>query len=114
MSTSNDDMQPITRKELREELAASDAKLDAKLSTFAGAIFAAMRAMQNELKQQIVEAVTASERRLMTELGAHTRASTEDLASRVSIVDEKYQDLPARVARLEAITPAPRRRARKS
>lgn len=111
-------MQPVTRKELREEMDALDAKLDAKLSTFAGAIFAAIRASKDELKQElrheIVQVVAASERRLMAELGAHTRASTEELASRVSVVDEKYQDLPERVARLEALTPAPRRRARKS
>jgi hypothetical protein len=110
MSTENDDMHPVTRKELREEMQASDTRLDAKLSTLLGAIFAAMRAMKDELKDELA----ASERRLMTELGAHTRASTEDLTTRVRVVDDKYKDLPARVARLEAIAPAPKRRARKS
>lgn len=132
MSTSNDDMQPVTRKELREELAATEAKFDAKLSMLAGALLDAikqsaqqmMRAFSEHREQQarelaateqrVMGALGATEGRLMIELGRHTQASTEDLTARVAVIDEKYQDLPARVARLESVMPAPKRRARKS
>lgn len=61
----------------------------------------------------IIEMVVASERRLtaamrsmedrlVVELGRATRASEEELTSRLAVVDEQYKDLPTRVTKLEA------------
>ena len=52
------------------------------------------------------------EARLMRELGAHTRASNEEMTAKVAILDEKYADLPARVSALESVGPSPHKRTR--
>ena len=52
------------------------------------------------------------EARLMRELGAHTRASNEEMTAKVAILDEKYADLPARVSALESLGPSPHKRTR--
>ena len=152
MSNSNDDdMQPVTRKELREELAvmrsevredlaALEVKFDGKLSMLVGALLDAIKQSGERLTRELGERLTrelgaseqrmmlelgaseqrmklelgATERRLMRELGRHTRSSTEELTARIAVIDDKYKDLPARVTRLEAITPAPKRRSPKS
>lgn len=50
----------------------------------------------------VVCATTAStEKRLLAELARHTRASHEEMSTQVSVIDEKYADLPTRVSRLE-------------
>ncbi len=160
MSNSNDDdMQPVTRKELREELAvmrsevredlaALEVKFDGKLSMLVGALLDAIKQSGERLTRELGERLTrelgqrmmlelgaseqrmmlelgaseqrmklelgATEQRLMRELGRHTRSSTEELTARIAVIDDKYKDLPARVTRLEAITPAPKRRSPKS
>jgi flagellar biosynthesis/type III secretory pathway chaperone len=82
---------PVTRGELREELALFDQKLE----LWGGALLAR---------------ITESEQRLLTELGRHTRAIQEAMTAQISVIDEKYADLPARVRRLEAKVSALRRR----
>jgi hypothetical protein len=50
------------------------------------------------------------EQRLLTELARHTRANYEEMSTQISIIDEKYTDLPPRVSRLETKVFAPKRR----
>jgi len=161
-NSNDDDMQPVTRKELREELAvmrsevredlaALEVKFDGKLSMLVGALLDAIKQSGERLTRELGERLTrelgaseqrmmlelgaseqrmmlelgaseqrmklelgATEQRLMRELGRHTRSSTEELTARIAVIDDKYKDLPARVTRLEAITPAPKRRSPKS
>jgi hypothetical protein len=46
---------------------------------------------------------TASEQRLMAEMARHASAIQEAVSAQVSVVDEKYRDLPPRVERLERL-----------
>ena len=48
--------------------------------------------------------------RLMAELARHTKAIQEALSVQISVVDEKYTDLPGRVTRLETTVFGPKRR----
>jgi len=41
------------------------------------------------------------EHRLFEELARHTNATFESMSTQVSVIDEKYADLPPRVSRLE-------------
>jgi chromosome segregation ATPase len=50
------------------------------------------------------------EERLLAALAQHTKAIHESISMQVSMFDEKYADLPARVQRLEAQVFSPRRR----
>jgi hypothetical protein len=86
---------PVTRGELREELARFEQKLDQKLEIWGGALLAR---------------IADSERRMLAELSRHCNAMQEALSKQLSIIDEKYSDLPARVRRLEARVFTPRRR----
>ena len=47
---------------------------------------------------------------LREELARHTRASYEDASTQISVIDEKYADLPGRVSRLETTVLAPKLR----
>lgn len=91
----NDMSTPVTRGELRAELATFEQKLDQKLEIWAGA-----------LRAHIAE----SERRLLAELARHYKAIQEALSKQISVIDDKYRDLPARVRKLEARVFTPRRR----
>ena len=89
---------PVTRREMHSAL-----------ETWAGAIIEKLSAVfRGELQ--------ASEKRLSDELRQHTKGSEGELATRLVAVDQQYQDLPARVKRLEAkvFAPKPRRRAQRS
>jgi hypothetical protein len=85
---------PVTRGELKAELEQLeirleqklDQKLDQKLGLWGGA-----------LRAQI----ETSEQRLLAELARHVRAIQESLWTQISVVDEKYADLPVRMKRLE-------------
>jgi hypothetical protein len=60
--------------------------IDLKLDTWGGALLAR---------------IEASEKRLLTELARHAKAIQEDSSRHISLIDEKYADLPERVGRLE-------------
>jgi hypothetical protein len=65
--------------------------------------------MAERMGQQMVE----MERRLIAELGRHTKASAEELTTRIAVIDDKYADLPGRVKRLEGavdLKPRPSRK----
>jgi uncharacterized protein YhaN len=80
----------VTRGELREELVQLENRLerkfDDKLDLWGGALMAR---------------ITESEKRLVSELARHTQAAFESMAKQISVVDEKYNDLPGRTDRLE-------------
>jgi hypothetical protein len=54
------------------------------------------------LTELFLEGIASSEQRLLTELARHTRAIQESMSTQISVIDEKYNDLPARVRQLEA------------
>jgi hypothetical protein len=90
---------PVTRGELRDELAQLEnrieRKFDDKLDLWGGALLAR---------------ITESEKRMINELARHAQALFEAMTQQISIIDEKYNDIPARVTRLEAAVFEPERR----
>ena len=95
---------PVTRGELRDELAQFERKFDDKLDRLErkfdnnlGLWGGALAAQISELAAQMRE----SEKRMLNELARHSQAGFESMTTKISAVDEKYNDLPARVARLE-------------
>ena len=102
MSEEMDMSTPVTRGELREEIALLEQKIDQKLAHFAtkrelefwgGALLARMETFEQRLG--------GFEQRLLAELAQHTKTISESLSAQISIIDEKYADLPTRVSRLE-------------
>jgi hypothetical protein len=67
-------------------------KFDKKLDTWGGALIARMDDQQQRF-----------EHRMLTEMARLFRAMEESLVSRISIIDEKYKDLPGRVQRVETV-----------
>jgi hypothetical protein len=127
---------PVTRGELRDELAQLESRIDDKfdrrertfddkfdrqerklennLGLWGEALAAQIRelAVQSrasavqikELGVQIRELavqIKESEKRVLNDLARHTQAVFESMTKEISVVDEKYNDLPARVTRLE-------------
>jgi hypothetical protein len=96
---------PVTRGELKAELGQFemrlDQKLDQKLGLWGGALRAQIEGSEQRLLTELARHVEASEQRLLTELARHVGAVQEALSTQVSVLDEKYTDLPARVRRLE-------------
>ena len=92
---------PVTRGELREELAKFEQKFDRKLEIWGGALADRI----SKLEQRVDG--------LYVELARHTQAILEVLQGRVSAFDEKYTDLPGRVTRLERKVFAPKRSPRR-
>ena len=82
---------PVTRGELKAELEQFEIRLEQKLDEKLGLWGGGLRAQ-----------IEASERRLLTELARHARAIQEAVSTQISVIDEKYADLPARMERLEA------------
>jgi hypothetical protein len=111
MSDVTDMSTPVTRGELRDELAQLEARierkvddkldgLERKLNNNMGLWGEALAAQIRQVAAQIAE----SEKRLLGELARHMQAGFESMTAQISAVDDKYKDLPARVARLEAHT----------
>ena len=105
MSESFDMSKPVTRGELREELAKYPTReeVDRKFDLMLGAILARFDSFARELRE------------LRTEMGQGFRAMEESLIARMTAMQEPYLDLPRRVARLEAkvFPPRPARRKRR-
>jgi BMFP domain-containing protein YqiC len=108
---------PVTRGELRDELAQLESRVDDKLDRlerkfdnnlclWGEALAAQIResAAQTaaQMAAQMAAQIRESEKRLLNELARHVQAVFESMTKMISVVDEKYNDLPARVARLEA------------
>ena len=103
---------PVTRGELREELAklrqefqqaVTPLATKVELDIWGGALLA-------RIQRELAERIELSEQRLITELARHARAFQESTASMIAVIDDKYADIPSRVGRLEAEVFAPRRR----
>jgi DNA anti-recombination protein RmuC len=107
---------PVTRGELREEIAQLEARLDQKLDHLETRLDQKLDHLETRLKQTFATKADleiwggALLERLSTELARHTGASQEAMSTQISIVDEQYADLPARVTRLEATVFPPNRR----
>jgi predicted AAA+ superfamily ATPase len=107
---------PVTHGELRDELAQLERRFDDKLGLWGGALQAPIAATETrvfELARQIqatetrvlselARQIQATETRVLGELARHTQAVLEAMTSQISAIDERYRDLPARTARLEA------------
>ena len=115
MSDATDMSTPVTRGEfaqfevrLEQRLALLATKAEiAQLATktelemWGGALLARIQSGERMLVR-LLERIDLSEQRLLAELARHTRASYEDMSTQVSIIDEKYADLPLRVSQLES------------
>src|SRR4051794_11196939 len=55
----------------------------------------------DELAKRFDEMLAVVRKTLSEERRRHANANAEDLATRFTVLDEKYRDLPARVTRLE-------------
>jgi hypothetical protein len=139
MAGATDMSNPVTRDELRAELAplatkaelaplatkaaiaplATKAELQAfkiEFEFWSGGLLARLQRMeglqqglQQEL-QQGFQRMEGLEQRLAAELARHTRASLESMSTQISVIEEKYADLPPRVSRLEGkVLPRERR-----
>jgi hypothetical protein len=141
VSDLNDDMQYVTRKALREELApihavlkfivermvtkddlaaaiaASEARTHAAIAASEArthaAIGSAIGSAIAASEERTRAAIAATEGRLLEELGRHTRASAEETRALIRVLDDKYADVHPRLAALEAKPPRPERRARR-
>ena len=108
---------PVTRGELRVELAQLEFRLEARLE--AKLEEKLEEKLEAKLAQKLAHVATKADleiwagallERLLTELARHARAIQETISGQISVVDEQYADLPARVDRLEATVFAPSRR----
>ena len=136
MAGATDMSTPVTRGELRAELAplATKAELRAAIAPLATKAEIAPLATKAELRAAIAPLATkvelelwggallarlegalrarldAFEHRLLADLARHTNAAFESMSTQISVIDEKYNDLPPRVSRLEGkvFTPEPR------
>jgi len=88
--------QLATKQEL--EHAVSQLATKQELEMWGGALLARLEPLQG------------MEQRLLAELARYTKASQESMSKEVSVIDEKYADLPGRVSRLESEVVARKRR----
>lgn len=112
---------PVTRGELREELAQLEVRLEQKSDERLDLIEQKLDARIDRLEQKLdhnlelwrgilLARLAEFEQRLLTELGRQLDAAQEALTKQISAIGEKYVDPPARVHRLEARVLARRRR----
>ena len=98
MTATQDMSTPVTRGELREELQQVEGRFDEKLER----LLARIESGEQRMTAAISNAIEASEQRMRTDLARHANAIHEAVASQISVIDEKYKDLPARMSRVEA------------
>jgi hypothetical protein len=118
---------PVTRGELREELAQLESRIerrfDVKLDDKLGALERKFDDKLDHLERKIddklgglerkfdskldlwggalLARIAESEKRVVAELARHTQAVYESMTKQISVIDEKYRDLPGRVTGLE-------------
>jgi hypothetical protein len=108
MSEQDDMAVPVTRGELRYEIA----KLDRKLELWGGAVSARFERFERRMdgfEIRVEKRFDALEGHLHADFARFAKAIGESVAQAITVIDEKYKDLPGRVAKLERRT-APRRR----
>ena len=92
----------IAQLATRAEIAQLATKADiAQLATKAEIAQLATKAELELWGGALLERIDRFEQRLLAELARHTRASAEGLSTQISVIDEKYADLPPRVSKLE-------------
>ena len=118
---------PVTRGELREELMQLEVRLEERLERKLEEKLERKleekleRKLEEKLERKLEEKlerklevwggallarIESSEQRLLAELARHTRAIYESMSTQITIIDEKYADLPERVSRLEVMMAA--------
>ncbi|HEU4726880.1 MAG TPA: hypothetical protein VFT22_03295 [Kofleriaceae bacterium] len=116
MTDATDMTTPVTRGELRAELEQLEARFDHKLEQLEIRL---EEKLEKKLEEKLAHLATKADLeiwggalldRLLTELARHTRAVEESLAAQIRVLDDKYNDLPGRVNRLEATVFGPPRR----
>jgi hypothetical protein len=109
-----------TKADLKAELASYPTKADLKAELASHPTKAdlanALDAWAGQLTTLLRGEMLAMEKRLRidlaADLGAHVRAANEDMQRFMATLDDKYNDLPPRVTKLEAKVFAPKRRRR--
>ena len=98
----------LSNERMDKKLELSNERTDRNLGLWGGALRAEMHEFRAELRAEFASFVTAVERAisvshatLSSELARHVSAILEASRREVTVVDEKYSDLPARVLRLE-------------
>ena len=131
MTTSSSMPTPVTRSELREELGQLEQRFDGKLEHWGGALLARIEAGEQRMlarieageqrmltriedgeqrmltriedgEQRTLARIEDGEQRMLADLARHARAIQEAVSTQISVIDDKYADLPARVRRFEA------------
>jgi hypothetical protein len=106
---------PVTRREMHHALETWTAVI---IDNLIQRMTAMIEASESRLIQAMERFATkfelqALEVRLIAEVARHTSASTEELTSRLRVVDDQYRALPPRVDKLEAkVFAAPKRKRR--
>ena len=92
-----DDDQPATKGELRSAFAKLDARIDGVETSLGARIDGLEASLRSDMRDM--------ERRLVLDLGEVVQRALnitiEQIGSKFSVIDEKYQDLPGRVTKLE-------------
>jgi hypothetical protein len=110
MTASEDMSTPVTRGELREDLARLEVRFDHKLEMWGGALLARIESSEKRTLAVLAMTIESLEKRLLVELARHVTAFQEAVSTQIAVVDEKYAELPARVGRLEAGASARKKR----
>jgi exonuclease VII large subunit len=77
-------------------------KLNHNMGLWGEALAAQIRQVAVQISKEVAAQIAESEKRLLGELARHMQAGFESMTAQISAVDDKYKDLPARRARLEA------------
>lgn len=101
---------PVTRGELRDELAQLENRIERKFDDKLGHLERKFDDKLDLWGGALLARITESEKRMINELARHAQALFEAMTQQISIIDEKYNDIPARVTRLEAAVFEPERR----
>ena len=94
-----------TKAELREEVAklATKAELHSALEIWAGALCEQLKRDAQQREERIVGTITATiTAHVSAEVTRHTGEILERTQTELSVLDEKYQDIPRRLTSLEA------------
>ena len=118
MANSNDDMdKPVTKRELYEALevwgGALEARADAKLGVLEARLETKLETKLDLKLDAFRDEVRVQLKHLSVELAQHANRIIDTMKEMVGVVDEKYNDLPGRVAVLEAKVLPPRRQRRR-
>jgi hypothetical protein len=108
MTDTTDMSTPVTRGELRSEIEGLERRLEHRLAV-----------TKTELDAKIATLVTKDDLKveletwgkiLLSELARHANAIEESMRREISVIDDKYADLPGRVSRLESVVLTRKRR----